>query len=250
MTDREAFIAAIIDNPDDDTPRLVFADWLEEHGEPDRAFVIRGGLRIARLGLPEGPCPPGCPCGGDGDKIADLIRNHGDEWAPLLPGERPGDLFFQWGRGFPLRVTCTAENWLAHADGILAGHPVSEVTLSTLPDADHLHRLIFADRDARRRLLPRGMGRHNRAWYAFWNHPDLPRALSALWPRVKTWNLPPTLDLSAFRPLTDALVDLGRGMIRAVEPVAEAARALVAAWPRDADGQPLMISESPEHPPV
>jgi uncharacterized protein (TIGR02996 family) len=34
MNDREALLRAVCENPDDDTPRLVFADWLEEHGEP------------------------------------------------------------------------------------------------------------------------------------------------------------------------------------------------------------------------
>lgn len=36
-----AFLRAIAANPDDDTPRLVFADWLEEHGEPERAEFVR-----------------------------------------------------------------------------------------------------------------------------------------------------------------------------------------------------------------
>jgi uncharacterized protein (TIGR02996 family) len=34
VSDREALLAAIRANPDDDTPRLMFADWLDEH-EPD-----------------------------------------------------------------------------------------------------------------------------------------------------------------------------------------------------------------------
>lgn len=34
MSDRNALLAAIRANPDEDTPRLVFADWLDEH-EPD-----------------------------------------------------------------------------------------------------------------------------------------------------------------------------------------------------------------------
>jgi uncharacterized protein (TIGR02996 family) len=38
---REAFLQAIIDDPDDDTPRLIFADWLDENGEPERAEFIR-----------------------------------------------------------------------------------------------------------------------------------------------------------------------------------------------------------------
>jgi uncharacterized protein (TIGR02996 family) len=34
MTERESLLAAICASPEDDTPRLVFADWLDEH-EPD-----------------------------------------------------------------------------------------------------------------------------------------------------------------------------------------------------------------------
>jgi uncharacterized protein (TIGR02996 family) len=49
MTDREAFIAAIVANPQEDAPRLVFADWLEENGEAARAGFIRDQIRLARL---------------------------------------------------------------------------------------------------------------------------------------------------------------------------------------------------------
>lgn len=49
MTDREAFMSRIIDSPDDDAPRLVFADWLDEHGEPERAEFIRVQIRLANL---------------------------------------------------------------------------------------------------------------------------------------------------------------------------------------------------------
>lgn len=37
MTDRDALLRAILLAPGDDTPRLAFADWLDEHGEPGRA---------------------------------------------------------------------------------------------------------------------------------------------------------------------------------------------------------------------
>lgn len=37
MTEREALLRAICASPDDDTPRLVFADWLDEH-EPESAW--------------------------------------------------------------------------------------------------------------------------------------------------------------------------------------------------------------------
>jgi len=43
MSDRDAFLAAIFSNPADTAPRLVFADWLDEHDEPFRAAVLRRG---------------------------------------------------------------------------------------------------------------------------------------------------------------------------------------------------------------
>ncbi len=41
MTEREAFVAAIKKDPYDQTTRLVFADWLEEHGEDDESLFQR-----------------------------------------------------------------------------------------------------------------------------------------------------------------------------------------------------------------
>jgi uncharacterized protein (TIGR02996 family) len=41
LSQHEAFLRAIFDAPDDDTPRLVYADFLQEHGEQDRAEFIR-----------------------------------------------------------------------------------------------------------------------------------------------------------------------------------------------------------------
>ena len=49
MTDRDSFVAAIAANPDDDTPRLAFADWLEENGDAARAGFVRDQVRLARL---------------------------------------------------------------------------------------------------------------------------------------------------------------------------------------------------------
>jgi uncharacterized protein (TIGR02996 family) len=41
MSDRQAFIEAISANPFDLTARLVFADWLDEHGEGQQAEIQR-----------------------------------------------------------------------------------------------------------------------------------------------------------------------------------------------------------------
>jgi uncharacterized protein (TIGR02996 family) len=49
MPDAESFVAAVAANPADDLPRLVFADWLDENGDPARAAFIRDHVRLAKL---------------------------------------------------------------------------------------------------------------------------------------------------------------------------------------------------------
>jgi uncharacterized protein (TIGR02996 family) len=52
FSDADAFLDAIWANPDDDTPRLVYADWLEEHGQADYAQFIRLSCQLAKEVLP------------------------------------------------------------------------------------------------------------------------------------------------------------------------------------------------------
>lgn len=60
--EQSAFIRAIIAAPDDDTPKLIYADWLEERGEAAEAESMRAGVRAGReneAGLELCWCPPG-----------------------------------------------------------------------------------------------------------------------------------------------------------------------------------------------
>lgn len=41
MNDREALISGIVAAPDDDAPKLVYADWLDDYGETASAKAIR-----------------------------------------------------------------------------------------------------------------------------------------------------------------------------------------------------------------
>src|SRR5262245_7539690 len=47
MTDHDALLRAICENPREDTPRLAFADWLEENGQSERAAFIRTDVAMA-----------------------------------------------------------------------------------------------------------------------------------------------------------------------------------------------------------
>ncbi len=49
MSDRAALLAAICAIPDEDTSRLAYADWLDEHGEGPRAAFIRAQIEYHRL---------------------------------------------------------------------------------------------------------------------------------------------------------------------------------------------------------
>lgn len=79
MTNEKAFLVVIIDKPDDDSLRLLFADWFDEHGQSDRAEFIRLQVRMAqRPDAPEWPDLSG--------RAKNLLRAHAKEWGPTSPG--------------------------------------------------------------------------------------------------------------------------------------------------------------------
>ena len=71
MTHDDAFLQAILESPDDHTPRLVYADWLDKHGDPDRAEFIR--LQVALAALP----PDDLRQQQMGDRERMLLAGHG-----------------------------------------------------------------------------------------------------------------------------------------------------------------------------
>jgi uncharacterized protein (TIGR02996 family) len=113
----EAFVAAISEKPDDDTPRLVCADWLEEHGQPQRAELIRAQIELARRG------PKDKRANSLRKRVAELLAEHADEWAgPLL--DRVNKVVFR--RGFVERVILTAADFLDSSKELFALAPIRE----------------------------------------------------------------------------------------------------------------------------
>jgi len=47
--EQAALLAAIVAEPDDDTPRLVYADWLQEHGDEEQAQFIRDSIKLSLM---------------------------------------------------------------------------------------------------------------------------------------------------------------------------------------------------------
>ncbi len=295
MDDGTALLAAIRLHPDEDVPRLAYADWLDENGQPERAEFVRLQCEIARItsslrtfleydatppvravswraggelrGDPkqiefeyigEAPevvkgeivdwearsngsdvrgvgvvmgrlCEPTFRMGGlarntitleaTGDyqfphadrkrvaeltaREAELIRDSGPWGLPMpfkagvgLRGNHrdPDDQcnYWRWSRGFVEHVRCPAADWLAHADAILAAHPVQEVTLATptwwVRRADGVLS-ICEQGQSQGRACRSGVKMNSDIINFDRGIVGLEHVFRAEWPTVKTWHL-------------------------------------------------------------
>jgi uncharacterized protein (TIGR02996 family) len=141
VTEQTALLAAICADPEDDTPRLAYADWLQEHGDEDRAEFIRAQIELARL-----------PAEDDAAEMTErrleleahrdrLLSAHRKAWEkePRLPRGTPRVFGFwsEFERGFRDFPTGRVESYLAAGDQLFRHHPVGTfdvggVTPSTL----------------------------------------------------------------------------------------------------------------------
>lgn len=150
-------LQAILENPDDDLPRLLTADWLEDNGQAERSEFIRAQcelsmrreyagdsrdrwsveltaridkLRSRSIELLRGwntcnffPELMTLPRNGTATLITtydqDSISIRSTTWASRIR------------RGFVEQVTCRADHWLAHGDAIAAEHPIRRVAMTT-----------------------------------------------------------------------------------------------------------------------
>lgn len=138
MTDETALLCAICRHPDEDTPRLVYADWLDDHDRPERAEFIRVQCELAKVECPDKRPHNGCTphtwcryCESRGPLISremSLLSAHGNGWDEelhnLIGANEPHYFRFDLirDRGFIDSITCTAADWIAHADS-LYWHP-------------------------------------------------------------------------------------------------------------------------------
>src|SRR5262249_52100640 len=74
MSAHDGFLRSIIEELDDDTPRLVYADWLDDHDDPARAELIRVQCSLARM-ADEDPRRHDLR-----RREQELLRQHGRPW--------------------------------------------------------------------------------------------------------------------------------------------------------------------------
>lgn len=151
--DWPAFLAAISADPDDDTARLVAADFLEENGDPDRAAFVRVQVGLARLETTGrgksleadhlrakeraflGPLAMYRVWWGMAD-CPELVRM--EHTAGGFAVERVGGADrLTWHRGFVELIRCPALAWLRHGDAVRRRNPVRDLLLT---DCDRMTR--------------------------------------------------------------------------------------------------------------
>ncbi|MBY0457215.1 MAG: TIGR02996 domain-containing protein [Gemmataceae bacterium] len=138
-TDGDALFRAICEQPWEDTPRLVYADWLEENGIYNgrksheaavRAAYIRHEVAYARM---------------EKEAVAEHLKlmatafaGYQDRWSkelPIIPGVKWA---WSWDRGFVSVASASARALIDRADQIFAAAPISvlqvnRVTPKTFP---------------------------------------------------------------------------------------------------------------------
>jgi uncharacterized protein (TIGR02996 family) len=96
----DALFTGIVEDPDADGPRLVYADWLEDHTQQERAELIQVQCRLEALHEAD-PARPALARRAD-----DLLAAHREAWESGLPE------VLSWRRGFPWLVRVGVEEFL------------------------------------------------------------------------------------------------------------------------------------------
>jgi len=112
---RDHLLQAIIENPDHDALRLVFADWLEDHGELERAEFIRVQIELAKLPNVDNRRPEL-----EQRETALLARNE-SEWVKPI---RHWVASWTFHRGFIAEVTVTVDVYKEHTFALLNLAPI------------------------------------------------------------------------------------------------------------------------------
>jgi uncharacterized protein (TIGR02996 family) len=120
----DAFLRAVIADPEDDAPRLRYADWLRANGDPERAELIRLEVRLARAANPIDRKWNRARA-----RVRALLAAHREEW--LAPVRQPMRQFVSFERGFPGLAHCDIEEFISWDEDCWQSAPVTTLCLRT-----------------------------------------------------------------------------------------------------------------------
>ncbi len=145
MSDGDALLRAVIAAPDEDTPRLVYADWLDEQNQSMRAAVIRDQIEAE---LAESFSLHARTAA---DRANARLLQYGDQWTSHLPSEVEAVFL----RGFVGHLDLHPSDFVRHVTELFAAEPVQSLRflrflpeqldrVFTAPQLQQIRRLAFA----------------------------------------------------------------------------------------------------------
>jgi uncharacterized protein (TIGR02996 family) len=163
MSDKAALLRAIVEQPGDDLPRLAYADWLEENGDPEGAEFVRVQVELPRA---------------QGDRRErlkrrekELLERHKQAWlgeaADVLALDEQYAGWIEFRRGMPEVVALQAHLFPEHGETLWRRCP-------TLRRA-----LVYEPRGRGAALVCPAMGRFREVVLADWITAEDARALAA-----------------------------------------------------------------------
>jgi uncharacterized protein (TIGR02996 family) len=128
LTQEEAFLQDILDHPEDEVSRRIFADWLQEQDDPRGEFIL-AQCELAAMPRHDPRWPDLA------DRERELREAHGKTWAGPL-----ADLVtsYEFRRGFVERVTLPAGTFRAKGRRLFELAPVRDVRLLPVPGGPRL----------------------------------------------------------------------------------------------------------------
>lgn len=156
MTQHLPFLRAIAQAPHDDLPRLVYADVLEETGDPvheARAHLIRGQIALTHLVL-------GTPEHDEANKIVERLKElFHDSWQWDLPEFLRNQRPMHWVRGFIESVEATLPELVQFGAELFDTCPILDLRLKSSRvdenlDAGAFDELAFLERLTTLRIGP------------------------------------------------------------------------------------------------
>jgi uncharacterized protein (TIGR02996 family) len=120
MTDHDALLRAIAAHPEEDTPRLMYADWLEESGRPDRAEFVRVQVEMSRFGANDPARRPWVV------RNLQFLRDHVPRWKAELP-QLPGVEWGDFNRGLVEEVQAQTEAAVVRHAAVVFAEPAVHV---------------------------------------------------------------------------------------------------------------------------
>src|SRR5262249_23230049 len=118
-------------------PRLVYADWLDEHGQPERAEFIR--LQIELAGRPRPKRKEQLQA-----REKELLDLHKERWAEPVAEFKTIYLAQHWRtlfvfpRGFVEGILTDPDTFIEHAEELFARAPVREIRFAEVGDFEEL----------------------------------------------------------------------------------------------------------------